>query len=343
MARQLRVEYPGAIYHITVRMLGDWKREDNRLFEDDADRRRFLDSLHERVEQFSIRLYLFVLMENHFHLVLETPVGNCGKFMQSLTTAYTVYFNLRHKRHGHLVDGRYKAKLVDREEYLLKLTRYVHLNPVCVKGRADLPIEEKIRFLRFYAWSSYRSYIGQAKPLDFVAYGPILAEMSGKRRDWPRRYRAFVESGLAEEDEEFREALKASPRCIGDEGFRARVDERFEALMGKHKRLEDVAFRKCYKRLNPDAVMAELASAFDVPAEEFGKRRRDSVLRAVGARFLCRYAGLTQREAAGILGVGSGAAISQQMRKLCVCMETDKKLKRSVTELERRLDLQRRK
>ena len=342
MARQLRVEYPGAIYHVTVRMLGDWKRESNRLFADDADRQRFVESLQDRVKQYRVRLYLFVLMQNHFHLVLETPAGNCGKFMHSLTTAYTVYFNLRHKRHGHLVDGRYKAKLVEREEYLLKLTRYVHLNPVCVKGRANLPIKEKIRHLRSYAWSSYRSYIGLAKPLDYVEYGPILAEMHGQRRDWPQRYRAFVESGMAGSEDHFQEALKASPRCIGGEGFRAWVDERVEALMRRHMRLEDVAFRKTIKRLDPVAVMAELADAFDVPVEEFGKRRRDSVLRAVGARFLCRYAGLTQREAAGILGVGSGAAISHQAKKLCACMENDKKLKRTVEAIERRLDSRKR-
>ena len=77
-----------------------------------------------RVEQFNIRLYLFVCMTNHFHLVIETPEANCSKFMQSLTTAYTVYYNLRHSRHGHVFDGRYKAKLVEGDDYLLALSRY---------------------------------------------------------------------------------------------------------------------------------------------------------------------------------------------------------------------------
>jgi REP element-mobilizing transposase RayT len=103
MARHLRGEYAGAIYHATCRMLGESRGEISRLFRDDRDRGRFLKQLAERVEEYGIRLYLFVLMTNHFHLVFETPSANCSAFMQSLCTAYTVYFNLRHGRHGHLL------------------------------------------------------------------------------------------------------------------------------------------------------------------------------------------------------------------------------------------------
>ena len=103
MARHLRIEFPGAMYHVTCRMIGNWRTQRTYLFKDGADHERFLDRLAERVEQFNVRLYLFVNMANHFHLVLETPEGNCSKFMQSLSTAYTVYYNLRHGRHGHLL------------------------------------------------------------------------------------------------------------------------------------------------------------------------------------------------------------------------------------------------
>ena len=144
MARHLRVEFPRAIYHVTCRMIGDRRLEHSRLFVDDADRVRFLDRLAERVEQYRIRLYLYCLMVNHFHVVYETPEGNGSKFMQSLLTAYTVYYNLRHRRHGHLLDGRYKAKLVEGDEYLLALSRYVHLNPVQVGPIKGRPIEERI-------------------------------------------------------------------------------------------------------------------------------------------------------------------------------------------------------
>lgn len=148
MARHLRVEFPGAIYHVTVRMIGDWQADQARLFQDDADRQRFLDRMAERVKQFHVRLYLFCLMTNHFHLVCETPEANLSRFMQSLTTAYTVYYNLRHRRHGHLLGGRYKAKLVEGDEYLLVLSRYVHLNPVCVEAIKNRPVKEKIDYLQ---------------------------------------------------------------------------------------------------------------------------------------------------------------------------------------------------
>jgi len=117
-----------------------------------------------------------------------------------------------------LLDGRYKAKLVEGDDYLLALSRYVHLNPVQVGAQKDMPIKDRIANLRAYPWSSYPSYIGSRKALDFIECDPLLAEMSGKRREWPKRYREFVESGLAESDDDFKVALKLSARSIGSEG-----------------------------------------------------------------------------------------------------------------------------
>ena len=173
MARHLRVEFPGAIYHVSCRMIGGQDLKQSRLFVDDQDRARFIECLSDSVEQYNIRLYLFTCMVNHYHLVFETPEGNIAKFMQALSTAYTVYYNLRHNRHGHLLDGRYKAKLVEGDEYLLALSRYVHLNPVRVSGVKDWPVAEQVRYLRSYAWGTYASYIGERKAFDFVEYGPV--------------------------------------------------------------------------------------------------------------------------------------------------------------------------
>lgn len=341
MARHLRVEFPGAIYHVTCRMIGDRRLDQSRLFVDDKDRERFIDRLADRVEQYHIRLYLFVCMANHFHLVFETPGGNCAKFMQSLSTAYTVYYNLRHRRHGHLLDGRYKAKLVEGDDYLLALSRYVHLNPVRVGGIKDKPTAEQIKVLRMYPWGTYLSYIGQRKALDFVEYAPILAEMSGKRRDWPKRYREFVETGLAEGDEDFKIALKESPRSIGSEGFRAWIDERYQELIEGHRHPEDAAFRRITEPLSADAVLSILAEVFEVPIEEFHYRRRDSALRGVAGRFLVRYAGLTQRGAAAKLGGVSGGAVSHQMRKVGVLLENERRLRRRVERAEERMEKRR--
>ncbi len=315
-------------------MVGDWRTEETYLFKDDADRERFVDRLAERVEQYNIRLYLFVLITNHFHLVFETPEANCSKFMQSLSTAYTVYYNRRHNRHGHLLDGRFKAKLVDGDDYLLALSRYVHLNPVQIGSMKGKPIGERIKFLRNYRWSSYPSYIGQRKALDFIEYGPLLAEMRGREREWPKRYRAFVESGLAESDDDFMVALKESPRCIGSEGFRAWIDELYEKRVATYARAEDVSFRHITEPLAAADVLAVLVDVFGVDVSEFSRRRRDSALRGVAARFLIRYAGLNQREAAVILGAGTGSAVCNQLRALAGKLEKDRRLRRLLQQAE---------
>ncbi len=348
MARQLRVEFPGAIYHVTCRMVGDapspgsyggtgWPPE-RRLFRDEADHERFLERLAERVEQFHVRLYLFVCMTNHFHLVFETPEANCSKFMQSLSTAYTVYYNLRHGRHGHLLDGRYKAKLVDGDDYLLALSRYVHLNPAQISRWKHKPIEERIKTLRAYRWSSFPGYIGTCKALDFVEYGPLLAEMSGKRREWPKRYREFVESGLAESDDDFKVALKESPRSIGGDGFRAWIDELYRKRLEKRARPEDVSFRRITEPLPPEDVLAVLADIFDVDVSEFGRRRHGSPLRAVASKLLMRYAGQSQRDVADLLNIGSGSAVCNQLNRLPAKLSKDRRLRRQVEEAEERLE-----
>src|SRR5215204_4163289 len=195
MARLLRVQFPGAIFHVTVR--GNERRL---IYRDDPDRSRFLERLAESQELYCVRLYLVCLMPNHLHLLLETPSGNLSSFMARLITAYTVYYNLRHHRVGHVTQGRYKAKLVEGNEYLLKLSRYVHLNPVCGKRWCAVSAEDRREALRGYAWSTYRSYAGLEPDWAFIDYAPLRTLVEeGLETD----YGAYVETGLARDDEEF--------------------------------------------------------------------------------------------------------------------------------------------
>ncbi len=341
MPRHLRVEFSGAIYHVTCRMIGDGRLEQSRLFTEDKERVYFLERLEEGVEAFNIRLYQFVLMTNHFHLVFETPEGNCSRFMQSLLTSYSVYYNRRHRRHGHLLDGRFKAKLVEGDEYLLALTRYVHLNPVKVGRIKHRPIEERIAYLRRYPWSTYQGYIGKRRRHDFVAYGPILAEMSGRRRGWPGKYREFVETGLAKDDTDFQMALKQSPRSIGGTEFRAWIDELYEKLAEGRGAPEDVLFRHVAEALGSQEVLDIVAEVMGVDRKEFYRRSRHSYLRAVAARCLIRYAGQTQRQVAALLAAGSGSAISKQLAEHRDAFE-QKKLTKMLARLDRRLNEEKR-
>lgn len=150
--------------------------------------------LHESVAGFEVRLYLYCLMTNHIHLVVETPRANLGRFMHRLQAAYTIYFNRRHARSGHLMQGRYGAKLIEKDAYLLRLSRYVHLNPVFTVAMQSRPAAERILALRQYVWSSYGGYIGTVRSPDWLECGPILATVEANPPKRRRAYRRFVEA-----------------------------------------------------------------------------------------------------------------------------------------------------
>ncbi len=218
MARKLRVEYPGAIYHVMNR--GD-RREP--IFKDDLDRRRFVETLGEACTKTSWEVHAYCLMENHFHLVLETPLANLVAGMKWFLGTYTSRFNRRHKLFGHLFSGRYKALIVDGSGngYLRTVCDYVHLNPV----RARLLRDEQP--LRSYLWSSYGHYLqAPTKRPAWLRVDRLLGQMgipqdsvAGRRqferameerrqRDEPGQWKS-VESGWYVGDEEFRQELLA--------------------------------------------------------------------------------------------------------------------------------------
>ena len=155
MARPLRVELAGAAYHVMAR-----GNEGRAVFRDDEDRRRFLDTLAEMVERFGVRLHAYCLMPNHYHLLLETPHANLSQAVGWLQVTYTVRFNRRHRRSGHLFQGRFKAQLIDADEYAQGLVEYVHLNPVRPRQKNQRLPKERAAELDAYGWSSHRAYAG---------------------------------------------------------------------------------------------------------------------------------------------------------------------------------------
>jgi REP element-mobilizing transposase RayT len=290
--------------------------ERRKIFKDEADRQRFLACLEVAVGEYGVRVYLFCLMTNHVHLLVETPRGNLSAFMHKLQTAYTVYYNLRHKRAGHLMQGRFGATPVAGDEYLLKLSRYIHLNPVFVGAVEEQPLGRRVQELRMYRWSSYRGYAGLAKGEGFVEEDPILAMMEVAEKKRRRAYRRYVEAGLAETDEEFLEVMKDSGWGIGGSGFLERMRDLHNELVIRAKRPEDVSFRRVAGKIKPETVVGLVAEAFGMKAVELGKRRYACGARAVAARMLVKYAGLNQREIGVILGMGSGSAVCRQLKRL---------------------------
>ena len=125
MPRPPRIEYPNALYHVTSR--GNARQT---LFHTDQDRQRFLTQLQDNLDSYGVVLYAWVLMTNHFHLVIRTPRANLSRFMQRLNSSYSLYYRYKHRKPGHVLGGRYKAPVIEDEEYLLAVTRYVHLHPI---------------------------------------------------------------------------------------------------------------------------------------------------------------------------------------------------------------------
>jgi len=183
MARPLRILYEGAFYHVTAR--GNERRK---IFLSPTDYEKYLSYLTDAVHKFGMVLHAFVLMANHYHLIVESPKANLSAFMQALNSAYTTYFNIKRGRAGHLFQGRYKAILVDADNYLLELSRYIHLNPVRA-GMAEKPED--------YPYSSLRPYLFPKE--ETMVFRDLIWDMISKeRKKAPQRYREFVAFALLE-------------------------------------------------------------------------------------------------------------------------------------------------
>lgn len=182
MARPLRLEFKGAVYHLTSR--GNARQK---IYFSDTDRALFLETLAQVVSRYGWICHAYCLMANHYHLLVETPKANLSIGMRQLNGIYTQSFNRRHRRVGHLFQGRYKAILVQKESYLLELCRYIVLNPVRVKGGAEMGA---------WKWSSYRATAGLASVPGFLSINWVLEQFGKNQATAHKRYREFVRDGL---------------------------------------------------------------------------------------------------------------------------------------------------
>lgn len=288
MARPLRLEFPGALYHLTSR--GDRQEP---IFLDDADRKLFLDLLGKEVQQQGWICYAYCLMDNHYHFLMETPEPNLIRGMRRLNGVYTQTFNRRHGRVGHVFQGRYKAVLVDKESYLLELCRYVVLNPLrakLVKRPEDWP------------WSSYRFTAGERGRPEWLAADKVVGFFAGRAA-----YRRFVSEGMG------RPSVWSHLRgqiYLGGDAFLKRMGRLVEG-----KPVQGIA-REQLRPLRPRAeeVLGVVGGAFEIsPSRVLDRSHRPAFEAAV--YLLRRVANLSLKQVAERARVSTGR-ISQIQAKM---------------------------
>ena len=307
MARPLRIEYAGALYHVTSR-----GNERKNVFTSQRDREKFLSYVESAVVRYGAVVHTWCLMSNHYHLLLETPSGNLSKIMRHINGAYTTYFNVKRQRAGHLFQGRYKAILVEADAYALELSRYMHLNPV----RAGMVAKPE-----HYQWSSYRSYIGDSMTPEWLKTDFILGSVGRNASITKNTYRRFVEDLL---DKEYDSPLKdtVASTVLGGEEFIRAVSERHVGQTRAARNLP--AVKALARRPSMDAIIMTIKA-------ELGDRAK--WLRAVSLYGCQKYSGATLKDIGTRFGI-SDAAVSQASRRVAVQAETDPYLKKMLDRVE---------
>ncbi len=283
MARSLRLQFEGAMYHLVV-------RANNRqpLFRSNQDRRRYLDLLARYQDQFGLRIYCYLLMNREVHLLIETPRGNVSKAMQCLGTSYTSYFNRRHRRRGTLFEGRYRSYLIDNKSDLPEVTRYIH--------RVQLHSGLKIKNKRDYTWSSYRLYLGR-KFSNLIDTGTVLKCFGRGIRDRRKRYQQFVENGGVRENG-YPRWVNSKP-IMGPDGL---VKIFFLRAQTSQSNNEEASLRKAEKILRAVSLSLD-TSGTGVLLE----RRRNAFARHVAMYLIRNQTSLPLRSIGKLLGVKAPA------------------------------------
>ncbi len=314
MARPWRIQFEGAVYHITSR--GN-NRQD--IFFDDGDRLKFLDFLGRACERFNLQVLAFCLMGNHFHLFLRTAEPNLSKAMQWINGTYTGYFNHRHQRIGHLLQGRYKSVLLTDEAHYLHLSMYIHLNPVRARIVSD-PAE--------YRWSSFRDYTHLKSRFEWLSRDEILSNYGAGKNGRFRQYRKEC-LALAGTRPDFLKQIKS--------GIISGSAEKMKELIKRYQpsgKIEDVSDYTSAGRKGGEPLkeLERVAETFGVELEDLRRWNQKSLARQAAYYHLVENWGISITEAAKILGV-KRSAVSMGIKKIRKEMEKGKVLKRKLEKL----------
>jgi putative transposase len=288
VSRQLRLEHPGAIWHVTSR--GNERRD---IYRDDEDRQLFLRLLAHVVFERHWILHAWVLMSNHYHLLLETPEVGLSRGMKWLNEEYAQSFNERHQRVGHLFQGRFKGILVEREGHLLELIRYIVLNPVRCNA---------VRFAGDYEWSSYRATAGLRPCPRWVETNWTLEQFGADRAQAHEAYRRFVADGRGASYNPWESVV--GQIYLGGSAF---CDRMQSMVASKERSREHPREQRRFVRPALDAIVTLVTSQFHVTIEELKQKSRGQARKAL-AQLAIDDAGVTVRCIADWMQVSEPAA-----------------------------------
>lgn len=322
MARPLRIQYPGAWYHVMNR--GNARAP---IYEVDDDYEIFLEVLKESSKFFQVYLAAWCLMPNHYHMLLTTPRGNLSRFMRHLNGVYTQRFNKLHKKDGHLFRGRYKAILVQEDEYLTHLVRYIHLNPI----QANI-----IQDPKDYPWSSHRNYL-KAKDEDWLKVIPVLKIFSKTLKNARKAYLGFIKDGVDAKTLSFFKSMKPGP-IFGDIDFIESIKEKFLSPKDTHSKEEIPEARPLSGEFMIGRIKKEVSRKLGVHHDSLclsrrGEHNRPRTLAVALAREL---SGLKLKELADHFKVTSYKTISAHHRYFLKSSIKDTALSRLYEEIKRR-------
>jgi REP element-mobilizing transposase RayT len=312
MSRPLRIEYAGAFYHVTSR-----GNERKAVYRSTPDREKFLFYLESATERYRAVIHVYCLMNNHYHLLLETPLGNLSQIMHHINGAYTTYFNTKHTRSGHLFQGRYKATLIDADEYASEVSRYIHLNPVRT-GLVEIPEE--------YRWSSFQYYLFKREAPRWLNRDLVLGYFGREQKVAAKKYKDFVYSCMYQGD---KNALVRLSRSV---------------ILGRNEFIEEIKTRYLrYKHV--DRNLPTLRYFADRPGLSQIEKAVDSVLktdkklaRRVKLYMFHQYSGMKLREIGEHFGLCE-SGVSQVSRRIGTQVEKDKKLREIIKTIETRIVL----
>jgi putative transposase len=319
MARRLRIEFEGAIYHVMARGNGR-----QRIVHDDEDRQRLLEALRRAAERCGWEVLAFVFLSTHFHLLIRTPRPNLGRGMQQFLSSYALWYGRRRQRVGHVFRGRYRAEPIEDESYYWTVSRYLHLNPVRA-GLVERPAD--------WRWSSYPGYARASARLPWVAYDVLLSAWRGDPggADAARAYRRFVEEGVkSPPPSPSREAVGGW--VLGSERFLARLRELAGPLTSDPP-LPGAGLLRGGR--DPEAILEAVCRHYGIDRSVLASRGDPHIARAVAAWLCRRHSEAPLRELAPLLGLSRADSVPNLTRRIDARLRTEPRL---AAELQRIMD-----